>query len=86
MSQPERGKRLIPLLTDVIPKHVLNGFYDYMFAGKAEYKDIMDFWQGIAPILELTARNLRWAYMRNRADAQEQRRRCSCLWERGWRI
>ena len=62
LSQPERGKLLIPLLTDGIPKHVLTGFYDYMFAGNPEYKDILDFWQGMEPILSLTARNLRWAY------------------------
>ena len=62
LSQPERGELLIPLLADGIPKHVLTGFYDYMFAGNPEYKDILDFWQCMEPILSLTARNLRWAY------------------------
>ncbi len=30
-----RVEKLIPLLTDVIPKHILTGFYDYMFSGQA---------------------------------------------------
>lgn len=73
LSQPERGKLLIPLLTDGIPKHVLTGFYDYMFAGNPEYKDILDFWQGMEPILSLTARNLRWAYREEEPMTMAQR-------------
>ena len=73
LSQPERGELLIPLMTDGIPKHVLTGFYDYMFAGNPEYKDILDFWQGMEPILSLTARNLRWAYREEEPMTMAQR-------------
>ena len=62
MTEQQRGEKLIPLLTQVIPKHVLTGFYDYMFAGQPDYKDILEFWPRVQPILNLTARNLRWAY------------------------
>jgi hypothetical protein len=62
LSQSQRGEKLIPLLTEVIPKHVLTGFYDYMFAGQPDYKDICDFWPQVQPILDLTARGLRAAY------------------------
>lgn len=72
-SQTERGELLIPLLTDVIPGHVLTGFYDYMFAGQPDYKDIMEFWPKVKPILELTARNLRWAYSETEPMTMEQR-------------
>lgn len=73
LSQPDRGEKLIPLLTQEIPKHVLTGFYDYMFAGKPEYKDILDFWKGMEPILSITARNLQWAYGETNPMTMEQR-------------
>ncbi len=62
VSRQERGEMLIPLLTDVIPKHVLTGYYDYMFASRPDYKDISDFWPKIEPVLHLTARMIRTAY------------------------
>lgn len=62
LSEQEKGKLLIPLLTDVIPKHVLSGFYDYMFAGSPEYKDIAEFWSAVEPFLTLTAKELALAY------------------------
>ncbi len=62
LSEQEKGNLLIPLLTDVIPKHVLTGFYDYMFAGQKDYKDIATFWPTVEPLLKLTARELELAY------------------------
>jgi hypothetical protein len=62
LSEPERGEALIPLLTDVIPKHILTGFYHYMFEGQPDYRDICDFWPQVQPILDLTARGLKAAY------------------------
>ena len=62
LSEEERGKLLIPLLTDVIPRHVLSGFYDYMFAGSPEYKDIAEFWPTVEPLLTLTAKELELCY------------------------
>ena len=62
LSQEQRGDLLIPLFTDVIPKHVLTGFYDYMFMGQPDCKDIATFWPTVAPVLNLTARILKAAY------------------------
>lgn len=62
ISLSQRGALLVPLLTGVIPKHVLTGFYDYMFAGQKDYQDISSFWASAEPILSLTARMLRAAY------------------------
>ncbi len=62
LSEKEKGALLIPLLTDVIPRHVLSGFYDYMFAGSTEYKDIAEFWPTVEPLLKLTAKELELAY------------------------
>ena len=62
LSEQEKGALLIPLLTDVIPRHVLSGFYDYMFSGQKDYKDISDFWTEAEPLLQLTARELELAY------------------------
>lgn len=62
LTEQEKGKLLIPLLTDVIPRHVLSGFYDYMFAGQPDYKDISDFWPEVEPLLRLTARELALCY------------------------
>lgn len=62
LSEQEKGALLIPLLTDVIPKHVLSGFYDYMFAGSPDYKDIAEFWPTVEPFLTLTAKELALAY------------------------
>lgn len=65
LSETEKGALLIPLLTDVIPKYVLSGFYDYMFAGSPEYKDISAFWPTVDPLLKLTAKELELAYTGN---------------------
>jgi hypothetical protein len=62
LPESQRGALLIPLLTDVIPKHVLGGFYQYMFAGTEDYKDIAAFWPTVEPLLQLTARSLALAY------------------------
>lgn len=62
LTQLRRGELLIPLLTQVIPKHILTGFYDYMFAGQKDYQDISTFWPTVEPILQLTARMLKAAY------------------------
>lgn len=50
------------LLTDVIPKHVLTGFYDYMFAGQEGYKDIVTFWPEVEALLGMTRHLIRVAY------------------------
>lgn len=75
ISEAERGDKLIPLLTDVIPKHVLTGFYDYMFSGEPNYQDISEYWIGVQPLLDMAARNLKWAYsqegLSNPAQRQE---------------
>ena len=62
LDQVQRGEVLSPLLTDVIPKHVLTGYYDYMFAGQKDYKDIASFWPTVEPLLHLVARALKLAY------------------------
>ena len=62
LSEQEKGALLIPLLTDGIPRHVLSGFYDYMFSGQKDYKDISDFWTEAEPLLHLTAKELELAY------------------------
>ena len=62
LTVEERGALLIPLLTDVIPKHVLGGFYAYMFEGDENYKDIAEFWPTVEPLLSLTARSLKTVY------------------------
>ena len=62
LTQAQRGEIIIPLLTDVIPKHVLTGYYDYMFAGQPDYKDISSFWPTVEPLLALVARTLKLAY------------------------
>lgn len=64
-TEEARGEVIVPLLTDVIPKYVLTGFYDYMFAGQTDYKDIADFWPTVEPLLALTARMLRLSYAGN---------------------
>jgi hypothetical protein len=62
LTGPARGALLIPLMTDVIPKHVLTGYYDYMFAGSPDYKDIAGFWEQTQPLLSMAARALTAAY------------------------
>lgn len=65
LTESQRGELMIPILTDTIPKHVLTGFYDYMFAGSDGYKDISSYWDTVAPLLHMTARVMETAY---RAD------------------
>ncbi len=54
LSGEEKAALMQELLTNVIPRHVLTGFYDYMFAGQEGYKDISDYWQEVAPLLGMT--------------------------------
>ena len=47
-----RSEKTDSLLTRVIPQHILTGFYNYMFEGAEDYKDIADFWKEVQPLLE----------------------------------
>ncbi len=62
LSGPETAEVMVSLLTEVIPKHVLTGFYDYMFAGQPDYRDISGFWLQAQPLLGMTAALIRAAY------------------------
>lgn len=62
LSQEEKGKMLAPVLTDLVPRHVLTGFYNYMFAGAGDDKDIADFWPTVEPLLHLSAKELQLVY------------------------
>lgn len=62
---PIRGELMIMLVTDIVPKHVLTSFYDYMFAGSSEYKDISEFWAETDPFLKWTANVIEAAYDAN---------------------
>lgn len=62
VTAAERGALLIPVLTDIVPKAVLTGYYNYMFEGAEDYKDIAEFWPRVEPLLAWTARALKDAY------------------------
>lgn len=62
LSETEKGALMAGLLTKVIPQHVLTGFYDYMFFGQEDYKDISDFWTQAAPLLGMTAKVIEAGY------------------------
>ena len=62
LTGDEKGRLMTALLTDVVPQYVLNGFYEYMFAGDDNYKDISGFWEETAPLLEMSAELFRNAY------------------------
>ncbi len=62
LSGKEQAALMAGLLTDVIPKHVITGFYDYMFAGQPDYRDISDFWTEVQPLLGMTAHLIDAAY------------------------
>lgn len=59
----DKGSIMAALLTDVIPKHMLTGFYQYMFGDTPEYQDISGYWNKVEPLLALTARMVRCAYL-----------------------
>ncbi len=59
---PEKGEIMAKLLTEMIPQHVVTGFYNFMFEGQPEHKDIADFWKETAPLLGMTAQLARSAY------------------------
>lgn len=58
----ESGKLLALLITDVVPKHVLNGYYDYMFVGSPDGKDISEFWTEVQPFLKWAEQVITSAY------------------------
>lgn len=72
MTDRERGALLAPILTDLIPKHVLSGYYDYYFAGTADYKDLSTFWPMVAPLLNLTANAIAMVYSADEVDIDEK--------------
>ena len=59
----ERAQLMAVLLTRVIPQHILTGFYNYMFEGAEDFKDIADFWKEVQPLLEMTAELTRSSYV-----------------------
>jgi len=63
LSPAERAQLMAVLVTRVIPQHILTGYYDYMFAGSEDYKDISAFWEEAAPLLEMTAEFTRTCYV-----------------------
>ena len=62
LNPGEKAQIMAVLLTRVIPQHVFTGFYEYMFAGSEDYKDISGFWAEVAPLLEMTAELIRTSY------------------------
>ena len=62
LNPGERGQIMAVLLTRVIPQHILTGFYDYMFAGSEDYKDISGFWAEMQPLLDMTAELIRSSF------------------------
>lgn len=62
LTETEKADIMVELLTNVIPKHVLTGFYDYMFAGREDYKDIAEFWPQVEPLLGMSAKLIEAAY------------------------
>lgn len=58
----EKAEIFSQLLTDLIPRHVLTGFYDYMFAGQENHKDISTFWSEVTPLLGMTRHLIHAAY------------------------
>ncbi len=73
ISSEERGALFIPLFASVIPKHILTGFYDYMFMGQPDFKDITAFWPTVEPILNLVARMLHMVYDSSQAISVEEK-------------
>lgn len=63
LNLAEKAQLMAVLLTRVIPQHILNGFYEYMFAGTEDYKDISEFWTQVAPLLEMTAELARTSFI-----------------------
>ena len=55
LSPEQKGQLMATLLTQVIPQHVLTGYYDYMYADAAERKDLAEFWKEVQPLLDMTA-------------------------------
>ena len=62
LNPGERGQIMAVLLTRVIPQHILTGFYDYMFAGSEDCKDISGFWAEMQPLLDMTAELIRSSF------------------------
>ena len=62
LAPGEKAQLMAVLLTRVIPQHVFTGFYEHMFAGSEDYKDIAGFWAEVAPLLEMTAELIRTSY------------------------
>ena len=61
LSEEEKAEIMVTLLTQVIPQHVLTGYYDYMFAGQEGYKDISEYWAEVKPLLGMTAQLIKAA-------------------------
>ena len=69
----EKGEIIAKLLTEIIPQHIITGYYQYMFEGQEDYKDISSFWTEVAPLLGMTAELARAAFsgmtLEERAEA-----------------
>ena len=62
LNPGEKGQLMAVLLTRVIPQHVMTGYYNYMFEGQPDFKDISTFWTEVAPLLEMTAEVIRSSF------------------------
>ena len=69
LTGEEKGLLMKTLLTEVIPQYIFNGFYEYMFAGDENYKDMSGFWTEVSPLLEMSASLFGSAYSLS-ADAR----------------
>lgn len=61
LSDEEKAKIMVRLLTEVVPQHILTGYYNYMFADQEDYKDIADFWAAEQPLMGMIAHLIRSA-------------------------
>lgn len=59
----EQAQLMAVLLTQVIPQQVLGGYYEYMYAGSQEKKDLGTFWPEVQPLLEAIAEMTRNSYV-----------------------
>lgn len=62
MTESEKSAVMVDLLTNVIPKHVITGYYEYMFAGQDSYQDISEFWLQLKALLGMTRHLILAAY------------------------
>ena len=60
LNEQEKGAMLIPVLTDLVPKYVLSGYHNYMFADSG--KNIDEYIESIQPLLSASAKAMAAAY------------------------